>query len=259
MTFKKKYTNHSSLLQNHQFKQKQIETLNKTFNKTLNFNGQILQDKFVLNVLNFKKNGFFIELGSNNPKFINNTYILEKTFNWKGIMIDYDEQWLKEYQKDRPNSIPIINDATHINYKKLFENHNVPLTIDYLQIDLDVDNNTTLNCLHLLDNTILDTYKFATITFEHDIYQDPNKNDDLKNTTRTLSREIFKKRGYVRVFDDLYNDSPNIVFEDWYVSPDLVDMNYIRLLQDKNKNNYIKSKVVDVAKALDGKKIEYLI
>ena len=40
--------------------------------------GQAQQDKFVLNVLNEKKNGYFLEIGSNHPININNTYLLEK-------------------------------------------------------------------------------------------------------------------------------------------------------------------------------------
>lgn len=42
------------------------------------YNGQALQDEFVLTVLNNKKNGYFLEIGSYDPIIINNTYILEK-------------------------------------------------------------------------------------------------------------------------------------------------------------------------------------
>ena len=38
--------------------------------------GQAEQDKFVLNVLNNKKNGYFLEIGSNHPININNSYLL---------------------------------------------------------------------------------------------------------------------------------------------------------------------------------------
>ena len=55
------------------------------------FNGQAGQDKFVINILKEKCNGFFLEIGSNDPIEINNSYILEKKYNWKGIMIEYDK------------------------------------------------------------------------------------------------------------------------------------------------------------------------
>ena len=44
---------------------------------TIKYNGAAGQDKFVLNVNNFKKNGYFLEFGSQEPINDNNTYLLE--------------------------------------------------------------------------------------------------------------------------------------------------------------------------------------
>ena len=191
--------------------------------------GQAQQDKFVLNVLKEKKNGYFLEIGSNHPININNTYLLETKYDWKGIMVEYDESFLDLYKIHRPNSIHIINDATKVDYKNIFEINNMPNEMDYLQIDLEVSNRSTLTTLEMLDSQIFDTYKFATITFEHDIYTG-NAFD-----TREKSREIFNKRGYVCVFEDINNKSIVFPYEDWYVHPDLVDMNYINNLIENNK------------------------
>lgn len=38
--------------------------------------GQAQQDKFVLNVLKDKRNGYFLEIGSNHPIHINNSYFI---------------------------------------------------------------------------------------------------------------------------------------------------------------------------------------
>lgn len=65
----------------------------------------------------------------------------------------------------------------------------------------------------------MDKYKFATVTFEHDIYR-----GDYFNT-RNESRKLFKEKGYVLVFPDV-KDSNNM-FEDWYVHPSLVNMDRI--------------------------------
>jgi len=59
------------------------------------YQGQSRQDKFVVNVLKEKRNGYFLEIGSNHPIKINNTYVLEKNYNWKGIMIDYKSSFFK--------------------------------------------------------------------------------------------------------------------------------------------------------------------
>ena len=79
-----------------------------------------------------------------------------------------DSKFLKSYKNHRPNSIHIINDATKINYKELFETNNVPKNIDYLQLDLEPTNNSTLFTLIKLNDEVFDNHKFATITFEHD-------------------------------------------------------------------------------------------
>jgi len=99
--------------------------------------------------------------------------------------------------------------------------------MDYLQIDLDVNNMSTLNTFLLLNQTVFDKYKFATITFEHDIYTG-NYFD-----TQRISREILEKRGYVLVFPDVsvFWEGGYKPFEDWYVYPDLVDMDYINRIK----------------------------
>ena len=209
--------------------------------------GQSHQDKFVLNVLKEKKNGFFVELGSNHPINVNNTYLLEKNYDWKGIMIEYDNSFLELYKHYRENSIHVFYDATQINYKQLFENNKVPLSIDYLQIDLEPTNGSTIITLQKLDTEVLDKYKFATITFEHDIYR-----TNIYNT-RSESRSIFKKRGYVCVFEDVNdNDSP---YEDWYVHPDLVDMDNVNKLIENNKKNYTTHNITE--KTINWNNINY--
>jgi hypothetical protein len=196
----------------------------------INYNGQALQDKFVISVLEKKQNGFFLEIGSNDPININNTYILEKYFNWKGIMVEYDNKWLLSYIETRPNSIHIIDNALKVNYNNLFKINNFPKNIDYLQIDLEVSNGSTINTLELLNNTIFNEYKFATITFEHDIYCGNYFN------TKFRSREIFNQNGYFLVYGDVKND--NNPFEDWYVHPDLVNMGYINKIKRDESLNF---------------------
>jgi hypothetical protein len=213
--------------------------------------GQSQQDKFVLNILKEKKNGYFLEIGSNHPININNTYLLETKYDWKGIMIEYNEYFLNLYKIHRPNSIHIINDATKVDYKNIFEINNMPNEMDYLQIDLEVNNRSTLTTLEMLDSQIFDTYKFATITFEHDIYTGNYFN------TREKSREIFNKRGYVCVFEDINNTSGIIYpYEDWYVHPDLVDMNYINSLIDNNKKYNVDHSIT--GKTINWKDIQYI-
>ena len=178
----------------------------------------------------------------------NNSYLLENQYDWKGIMVEYDKSFLPLYKQYRPNSIHVINDATKVDYKNLFETNNVPLNLDYLQIDLEVNNGSTIETLQKLDDEIFDKYKFATVTFEHDIYHTNFKN------TREKSREIFKKRGYICVFEDICNgENP---YEDWYIYPDLVDMSYINNLISNNNKHYIDHPIT--LKTINWKSIEYV-
>ena len=214
----------------------------------MNYLGQAEQDKFVLNILKEKKNGYFLEIGSNHPINTNNSYLLETKYDWKGIMVEYEQSYLDLYKVHRPNSLHIINDATQVDYKNIFIANNVPLSVDYLQIDLEVNNGSTLKTLQKLDNEIFDTYKFATVTFEHDIYHTNFDN------TRLKSRDIFKKRGYFCVFEDVNNQGIN-PYEDWYVHPDLVDMNYVNTLIDNNKKYHTNDPIT--GKTINWQNIQY--
>ena len=190
---------------------------------------QAFQDLFVISIMKQKQNGYFLEIGSNDPIIHNNTYLLESQYNWKGLMVEYHSSFEQLYNQHRPNSIYKIADARQINYREIMDTNNFPINIDYLQIDLDVNNKSTLDTFLLLNQTVFDKYKFATITFEHDIYTG-NYFD-----TQKISREILKNRGYILVFPDVSVlwEGEYKPFEDWWVHPDLVDIDHV----DKIKSN----------------------
>ena len=210
--------------------------------------GQAQQDKFVIHALQGKQNGYFLEIGSNHPTISNNTYLLESKYNWKGVMVEYDPQYLPLYKEHRPNSIHIIDDASQVDYKRVFESSNIPVAMDYLQIDLEESDGSTLRTLQNLDRNIFDTYTFATVTFEHDIYH------SNKYNTRKISREIFAKRGYLSVFQDI-NNGYEYPYEDWYVHPTLVDIAYIEELKSLNERHYKQHPVT--GSTIDWRDIDY--
>ena len=216
------------------------------------FKSQAGQDKYVLNVLKGKTNGYFVEVGSYNPIYINNSFILEKAYDWKGVMVEYENKWLADYQEHRPNSIHIINDATKVDFAEVFEVNDFPQDIDYLQIDIEAANGTTLQVLKNLEQQVMGDHRFAVVTFEHDIYQ-----SGAYPHTRTESREIFKRHGYELVFQDVNDNNPDVIFEDWYVHPDLVDMEYVRELQKLNKMYYTHTKYPDIDLTINWRDIVY--
>ena len=124
-------------------------------------------------------------------------------------MVEYDPSFLNKYQTHRPNSYWIMKDATTVDFLSEFKRVDFPNHIDYLQIDLEVTNRSTIQTLENLNNQVMDTYKFATVTFEHDIYV-----GDYFDT-RKLSREIFARNGYKLIYSDIKNQ--NCPYEDWYI------------------------------------------
>jgi hypothetical protein len=188
------------------------------------YNGQAAQDKFILECLDYKRNGVFIEIGSNDPCNINNTWLLERDFGWRGIMVEYESRFLPLYKEKRGSSYYIIGDATEVDFKEEVARYNIPNVVDYLQIDLEVNNRSTLTTLENIERQLMDQYKFATVTFEHDIYI-----GDYFNT-REISREIFKRNGYVCVATDICHKG--CAFEDWYIHPELIDIKRVECLMD---------------------------
>ena len=217
------------------------------------FYGQAGQDKFVLNALKFKKNGIFLDIGACEPIQYSRTYTLEAFYGWKGILVDSNETYLEKYQLERKNSVYLIEEPFNVDYTALMKEKNMPLTIDYLQINLNERDGAALYTIQNLQKSLFTTHKFAVITFKHDVYA-----GNIFNT-RDESRFIFEKAGYYCVFPDIqHNDDPKWVYEDWYVHPDLVDMAEVQKLQKINQNKYIENDLTQ-SKSIYWKRIEYIL
>lgn len=84
---------------------------------------QLRQDIFALFVLNFKKNGFFIEIGAADGVHCSNTYIMEKYLSWNGILVEpldiYNEKLLHNRNVTIDNSIMWSEDNVN---KKIYYN-----------------------------------------------------------------------------------------------------------------------------------------
>lgn len=147
---------------------------------------QIGQDAFVVEKLNNKRDGCFLDIGCNNYKNLSNTYFLEKELNWNGIGVDNDCSFKEEWEKHR-RSVFICSDAVNLDYEKILNENNMPQIIDYLSLDLEPPK-LTLQALKKLFET---NYSFNIVTFETDWYRE--------KTTRDESRELFKQKGFIWV------------------------------------------------------------
>tara|TARA_B110000305_G_scaffold10128_1_gene9813 strand:- start:201 stop:953 length:753 start_codon:yes stop_codon:yes gene_type:complete len=198
------------------------------------FCSQFGQDLFVLNELNFKKNGFFVEFGATNGINGSNTYLLENKFNWRGILAEPAKIFYDELNKNRKCFIEtnlvwknsksrllfhedfagglstikkFIDHDTQIRKKNkeyiletislndLLVKYNAPKIIDYLSIDTEGSE------FNILNNFDFNKYKFRIITCEHNFT--PNKNKIHK---------LLTKNGYVKKHSSLVS-----FVDDWYV------------------------------------------
>lgn len=203
------------------------------------------QDQFIQYILNDKQYGTFLELGSNDPIEISNTFQLESVYDWLGIMIEIDKKYALLYDQCRTSHY-LIQDATQVDYIKYLKKWNFPFIIDYLQIDLEPKNYSTIKALQVLSRDVFPLYKFRVVTFEHDIYI----NSEATKYTQSESRKIFETFGYMRVFENVKNNGN--AYEDWYVHPECVDMDRVKKIQALcgSTNNLEYQVIIDFIKQL---------
>lgn len=180
----------------------------------MSYRGNSAQEQFVLDLLKYKKEGYYVEVGAYHSKIISNTYYLETDYNWKGLSLEIDEERRKEFNDNRKN--PCLGDALDFNYLSYFEENNFPKQIDYLSVDIDAgytEKGDALGdpylTLHGLISVPLNKYRYSIITFEHDA-QIVYNNKGM----REAQREILSSLGYKLVVRDWH--------EDWWVDPNTV-------------------------------------
>ena len=184
--------------------------------KSINRNNfsQCYQDMFVLSMTDGKVGGTYVEIGAGHPIISNNTALLESLYQWKGIGLEIKEHEANLYNDQRQNFIALGN-ALEADYDALFEEVKLGPTFDYLQVDCE-PSQVTFDALKKIN---LDKFKFATITFEHDSYNDGPE-------VRDASREYLESYGYVLIADNISVDDQH-PFEDWWAHPDLVSADII--------------------------------
>lgn len=161
------------------------------------------QDLFVLEVLDGKCGGVFLDLGCNHPIMINNTFLLEKEFGWSGLCFDVDPQFQSFFAF---RSAPmIVADCTRLDWDEIADRAGTS-SFDYLSLDLE----PPLTTLEGLKNIPFGKVDFSVITFEHDAYR---AGEDVRGP----SRKILEEYGYVRVCSNVR--LAGLEFEDWYVNP----------------------------------------
>jgi FkbM family methyltransferase len=201
----------------------------------INSKAQLRQDLMVLLLLNFKRNGFFIEFGATNGFDLSNTYLLEKHYDWKGILAEPAKIWHNDLKKNRGCQIETDCVWSESNQVLTFNEVSVP-EISTISIFNNVDE-------HSSDREKGRTYQINTISLNDLLkkYNAPNNIDFLSIDTEgsefeilsslnfskykitiiccehnfTPMREQIKKlleaNGYKRIYDEISE------MDDWYI------------------------------------------
>lgn len=199
---------------------------------------QLFQDLFVLYELHDKKKGFFVEFGATNGIGWSNTYLLEKKYQWNGILAEPAKCWHDDLKKNRRCNIELrcvwkktgehlefneISDLSTINLfsrgdthastrengkrymvetislNDLLSFHHAPRKIDYLSVDTEGSEYSILKSFNF------EKHEISIITVEH-AYISPDREN---------IHSLLKSKGYVRKFEN-YSD-----WNDWYIKEKL--------------------------------------
>jgi hypothetical protein len=174
-----------------------------------NFYSDAKQDQFVANILDFKRDGYCVDIGSCHSIISNNTYFFQ-SLGWTSISIEIDERYNGSYNS-RESGVHLNDDALKIDYKKEFQEYEFSKSIDYLSLDVDT---LSLDVLKILP---FDEYQFKVITIEHDAYL-------YGDIYREEQRNFLNSHGYMLMCSNVFVEQSGFEgkecpFEDWWVNP----------------------------------------
>lgn len=168
---------------------------------------QIGQDRFVVEILQGKRHGTFMDLGAHFPRATSNTWHLEKILGWRGLAVDCDASFCAGWQAERPQSVFIQADALALDYAKLLQIHGMTMPVDYLSLDLEPPEDTWRCLQHVMTGGM----QFRVVTFETDFYR--------YQASREPSRRLMQERGYVLARPGVCGQFGEQ--DDFYFHPDL--------------------------------------
>ena len=189
---------------------------------TPKYYSQAGQDAWVFDIFNFKRNGFFVDIGAYDGVHLSNSYFLEQ-MGWKGICVEAGYNNFLKLKINRKcavhTAISNYNGTCAFNEDEMYgkitgqgktvtcntietilEAFNAPAIIDYLSLDIEGGEAAALSVFPF------DKYTIRALTVEHNFY---NSGPDNKNKIYGILTEA----GYTRVKEV---SADGLHFEDWY-------------------------------------------
>lgn len=180
------------------------------------------QDKWVCETLDFKKGGFFVEIGAYDGIQTSNTYVLEKSLGWGGICIEANPSAFSKLQKNRSSINTSVAVSTYKGFcgfgsdsiisnqgttpcdtlSNILLDCGAPNYIDYISLDVE---GLEWDILNTFD---FNKWKVNLWTIEHNLYCRGAEQKEKIYKTMVLN-------GFERVVEDVLADG-RLAFEDWY-------------------------------------------
>lgn len=169
---------------------------------------QAYQDQFALRACG--NNYTYIEVGGAHPDQNSNTFQLEVNHFWKGFSVELNDHHYKPLWESNPYRKNKIYwaDATTFDYLAAVKENNLPNNIGFLSLDIDPAPQTFAATKRILEQGLT----FNCITFEHDLYC---STEDYN----VIGTEYLTSLGYKIAVTDVYDDTPNVHIETWFVAP----------------------------------------
>lgn len=194
------------------------------------------QDKWVCEFLNFKKNGFYLDIGAYDGVQTSNTFVLEKELGWSGICIEANSRAFESLSLNRNSTnlkLALLDysgfcwfDGDCVSSKNsgektkcdtlnnVLEENLAPKVIDYLSIDVEGSE------FDILKDFNFDKWQINLITLEHNLYLDGDFN-------KKRLFDLLSKNNFERVVEDALclDKHPSVYqkpYEDWYVNKSII-------------------------------------
>lgn len=199
------------------------------------FKSQVGQDEWVCEFFNYKKNGYFLDIGAADGINLSNTHYLEKELGWNGICVEalksnfeklkYNRNCISlhnaVYYKDclvnfladgndglggRISNETYTESVQAIRLEKILKEYNAPKIIDYISLDIEG------NEAEALQGFPFDEYEVILWTIEHNLHGGVNG-----MILKANIQNIMFKYGY-KILVENVGTSPLYPMEDWYVN-----------------------------------------
>ena len=207
---------------------------------------QLAQDLFIILELDFKTEGFFVEFGASDGITLSNTFMLEKSFNWNGVLAEPGISWHNDLAKNRSTTFSTKAVWGTSGEKLEFEEYSMG-ELNTLRVSKDNDGNSQFR--NSIKSYIVETISLSDLL---KTYNAPNKIDAVIIDTEGSELDILKNFKFddfqIQILIVEHNYSPSadlinqIVIDNGYrrLHSDISQWDYWYVKQDKAVGPVIK-------------------